>query len=472
MSTATDAITRWATAHTPAHRPRRGARPRALGPTGGLVLLSSIAVTLLAASSALTPLYGVYQREWGFSPITTTVVFGVYALAVLAALLVFGTVSDYVGRRPVLVAALAAQAAAMVVFATAGSVSALLAARVVQGVSTGAALGAIGAAMLDIDRSRGAFANSFAPPMGTAAGALVSGLIVQFLPAPTHLVYLLLLVVFTVQLLGVAVLPETVGRKPGALAGMIPEVRLPRAARRPVAVAAPVLFAVWALAGFYGSLGPALTRTLVHSDSVVYGGLSLFALAGAAGLSVLVLREAATRTVLVLGVLALIAGVAVTLVSIGSGAGGTASAIGFFAGSALAGFGFGGGFQGGIRLVIPQAAPHERAGLLSLLYVVSYLGMGVPSVLGGVLVVHGGGLLDTARGYGTAVIVLAGAALAGLLLSGRAAVTEAVGDGGPRAVPAHGPAPVLADAAGAARADAAGAADAVTHAVPGSVRGS
>jgi MFS family permease len=394
-------------------------RRRAPGPTASLLLLASIIVSLLAASSAPTPLYAIYQHEWGFSPVTTTVVFGVYALAVLAALLVFGKVSDHVGRRPVLAAALVGQAAAMIVFAQAGSVTALMAARVVQGVATGAAIGAIGAGMLDIDRGRGALANSFAPPVGTATGALASGFVVQYLPAPTHLVYLLLLGVFVLQALGVAVLPESVTRKPGALASMAPEIRLPRAARGPVAVAAPVLFAVWALAGFYGSLGPAITRDLVHSNSVVYGGLSLFVLAGAAAVAVLLLREAPTRTLMVTGVIALIAGVALTVVSIGSGAGGTGPSVGFFAGSAIAGFGFGSGFQGSIRLVVPVVEAHERAGVLSLLYVVSYLGMGVPAVIGGLLVVHGGGLLDTAREYGAAVIVLAAAALVALLAGRR-----------------------------------------------------
>ncbi|MCL2555264.1 MAG: MFS transporter [Actinomycetia bacterium] len=390
-----------------------------MGPTASLVVIASLLVTFLAASSAPTPLYAVYQQEWGFSPITTTVVFGVYAVAVLAALLVFGKVSDHIGRRPVLLAGLAGQIAAMAVFSTAGSVTALMAARVVQGIATGAAFGAMGAGLLDVDRNRGAVANSFAPPLGTASGALASGIVVQYLPAPTHLVYLLLVGVFVLQAVGVALLPETVSRKPGALASMAPEFRLPRAARRPIAIAAPVLFAVWALAGFYGSLGPAITRSLVHSNSVVYGGLSLFVLAGAAALSALVLRNAPTRTVMTSGIATLVAGVALTLLAIGSGSGGTLSDIGFFAGSAIAGFGFGSGFQGGIRLVVPLVEPHERAGVLSLLYVVSYLGMGVPSVIGGVLVVHGGGLLDTVREYGAAVIVLAAAALAGLLLSGR-----------------------------------------------------
>ncbi|MFF0399751.1 MFS transporter [Streptomyces sp. NPDC005248] len=416
----TDNPVRRSRAH-PAHR-RRG-----LGATASLALLASIIVSLLAASSAPTPLYAIYQQHWGFSPITITVVFGVYALAVLISLLVVGKISDHVGRRPVLLAALSAQAVAMVIFATAGGEGALLAARVVQGVGTGAALGAIGAGMLDIDPRRGGFLNSFAPALGTAGGALISGLIVQYLPVPTRLVYVVLLGVFVLQALGVLALRETVSRKPGALASMAPEIKLPKAARTPVAIAAPVLFAVWALAGFYGALGPAIIRTLVDSTSVVWGGLPLFVLAGSAGLAVLVLRGTSTRTVMLLGAGALVTGVTITLVSIGSGTGGASATTGFFVGSAIAGFGFGSGFQGGIRMVMPQTQPHERAGVLSLLYVVSYLGLGVPAVIGGVLVVHGGGLLQTAREYGIAVIVLTVAALVGLLLSGRRAEPAAAG---------------------------------------------
>ncbi|WP_426570177.1 MFS transporter [Streptomyces canus] len=392
---------------------------RTLGPVASIGLLSSILVSLLAASSAPTPLYAIYQQHWGFSPITITVVFGVYAVAVLLSLLVLGRISDHVGRRPVLLTALLAQAAAMVVFVTADGVNALLAARVLQGVSTGAAVGALGAGMLDIDPRRGGFLNSFAPAIGTASGALASGLIVQYLPAPTHLVYLVLLGVFVLQALAVLALRETVSRKPGALASLAPEIKLPKSARTSVAIAAPVLFAVWALTGLYGALGPALTGTLVHSTSVVWGGLPLFVLAASAGLAVVVLRGTATRTVMLLGSGALIVGVVITLLSIASGPGGALSATGFFVGGAISGFGFGSGFQGGIRMVIPQVEAQERAGVLSLLYVVCYLGLGVPAVIAGVLVVHGGGLVQTAEEYGIAVIVLALAALAGLLLSGR-----------------------------------------------------
>jgi MFS family permease len=397
-----------------ARRRAQGGPGARLAGTPALVLLASLIVSLLAASGAPTPLYDVYQQRWGFSPVTTTVVFGVYALAVLASLLTLGRLSDYTGRKPVLLAALAVQAASLVVFATAGGVGALLLARVIQGLGTGAALGAIGAAMLDIDRERGALANAMAPGLGTGSGALLSALFVQFLPAPTHLVYLALIAVIAAQAAGVALLRETVtaGRVPAS--ALVPEVRLPRSVRGPVLAAAPVLFAVWALAGLYGALGPSLVRALTGSSSAVLGGVSLTVLTAPAVASVYLLRKAPARAVMLAGIAALVAGVAITLVALGPWVSGTAPAWLFFAGTAVSGAGFGSGFQGGIRTVVPAAAPRERAGVLSLLFTVSYLGMGVPAVAAGFLAVHGAGLTGAARDYGAALIVLAALALAAL----------------------------------------------------------
>ena len=151
-------------------------------------------------------------------------------------------------------------------------------------------------------------------------------------------------------------------------------------------------------------------HALTGSGNVVLGGLSLFVLAAAAVISIILLRGAAARTVMLTGILALITGVAVTLLALS-----LKSPAVFFAGTAISGAGFGSGFQGGIRTVVPRAAAHERSGVLSLLYVVSYLGLGLPAVAAGFLVVHGGGLTGTTRYYGAAVILLAALALLGLL---------------------------------------------------------
>jgi MFS family permease len=384
------------------------ARPGTLPARAAFALQVSILVLFLASSSAPTPLYAIYESTWGFSPITVTVVFGVYALAVLTSLLTVGSLSDHIGRRPVLFAAIVVQATAMVVFATAGGVPELLLARVVQGLATGAAIGALGAGLIDLQKAKGTIANGVAPVVGTATGALGSSLLVQYLPAPTRLVYLVIFTVLLMQAVGIVLMAETATPKAGALASLRPEVGLPAGARRPFLLAAPVLIAAWALAGFYLSLGPALAGLVAGSHSVVLGGLAVFALAGSGALTVLLSRTTPPRTVMFFGTVALIIGVGTTLLAVDH-----RSAAGFFAGTALAGVGFGAGFQGGLRTVLPFAALHQRAGVLSTTYVLCFLAMGLPAVGAGVLVTHVG-VLSAAREYGVVVMALAGLALLGM----------------------------------------------------------
>src|SRR5262245_18302621 len=400
----------------------RPARPR-LSAGASFYLLASIVVTLLASSSAPTPLYPVYQAEWGFSAITTTVVFGAYAIAVLAALLIVGSLSDHIGRRPVLIDALLAQDATMWVFATATGFRQLLTARVVQGLVTGAAIAAVGAALLDLDRVRGTVANAVAPMFGTGFGGLLGGVFAQFLPAPTRLVFIVMSVVFLAQAAGVLLMPETTPGQKGALASLRPEIGLPRAARGPMLVASPVLFAVWALGGLFLALGPGLARLTVHNGSNLLGGIIVLVMGVSAAATVFLARNAPPVRMMRSGIVALIVGVAICLLAIT-----LPSSVIFFASLVLAGVGFGATVQGAIRTVLPAAQPHQRAGLLSLLYVVSYLGLGVPAVLAGVLVVYGGGLRTTALQYGTAVIALAAIALAGLR---RASTQSTVSSGAP-----------------------------------------
>ncbi len=377
-----------------------------LPPTGAFLLLASLTVSFLAGSSAPTPLYGVYMAEWSLTPLRVTVIFGIYALAVLVALLVAGRLSDYLGRRPVLLVATLAQAVTMILFVTATSVTGLLVARVLQGLTTGAALGAIGAGMMDLDKTRGTVANAVAPPFGTATGALVAGVLVQFLPFPTHLVYVVFGLVFIVQAFGLLLMKDSIEPRGGVLASLKPKLALPRATREPLLLATPVLIAVWALAGFYGALSPLLVKGMLGVNTPLVGGLALFVVATFGGLSVLVLHQRESREMMMLGAASLIAGVAVTAVAVSE-----ASIALFFAGSMLAGVGFGTGFQGAVRTVVPLAAPHERAGVLSIIFIISYIAMGVPAVAAGWMIARHGNLIATAQLFAAVIMALAATAL-------------------------------------------------------------
>ena len=386
------------------------ARPR-LGQRAAFGLLASAALTLLASSSVPTPLYATYQARWGFSDLTVTVIFGVYAVAVLASLLVFGSLSDHVGRRPLLLAGLGMQVPVMLLFAFAGDLDVLLAARVLQGLATGAALGAIGAGLVDLHPARGPVANASALMAGTASGSLLSALFVQLLPAPTELVYLFLSAVFFLQAVGVALIGETSARIPGARAALAPRLALPSQVRGALFVAAPVLVAVWTLGGFYASLGPSLAQLVAGDHSMILGGAALFLLAGSGSLTVLRFHHIEARRLALLGALAIIVGSALLLAGVAE-----RSLALFTLGIFPAGAGFGAGFQGGLRTVVAKAEPHERAGVISLVYVISYLSLGLPAIVAGTLVVDSS-LPQVAEELGAAVIALATATAGGLAWS-------------------------------------------------------
>ncbi|MCT9934240.1 MFS transporter [Planotetraspora sp. A-T 1434] len=387
--------------------------------TAGFWLLGAALLILMCAAGAPTPLYRVYQEHWGFSAMTLTAVFAVYAVALLLALVTVGGLSDYVGRRPVLAVALVVEAVSMGMFLTAGGVGTLLTARVLQGLATGTATAVISATLVDLQPLRnprlGALVNSVAPTVGLAAGALASGLLVQYAPAPTTLVFAAFLAAFVLLAAAVTLLPETVSRRPGALASLRPRVAVPRQARVPFVAAAPCLVATWAMGGLYLSLGPSLAAGVLHVQNHAVGGLVVATLTGAGALASLLLRDRAPGPVMGWGAVVLATGTALTLVALAA-----TSIPGFLLSTAVAGFGFGAAFLGAFRSLALLAGPSERAELFAAMYVVSYLAFSVPALIAGAAV-RSLGLSATTAAYGSVVIVLAlGAALLRLLSARRA----------------------------------------------------
>lgn len=379
---------------------------------------TSVLVVLIAASSAPSPLYPVYQQMWGFPPVVLTVIFAAYVLALLAALLTAGSLSDHLGRRPVLLAALGLEILAMVVFVTAGGPAALVAARVLQGLATGVAIGALGAYLIELEHAvrpgLGTVLNGAGPALGLAGGAVASSLVVAAIPGAVHLVYVAILVVLVLQAVATALGPETTGRRPGALASLAPRVSFPPTTRRAALWVLPAAAATWSLGGLILSLGPSLVRSMTGPDAVVLTGLIIAALTGTGGITTLLLGRVRPERVLGLGMAALLAGLATTLVALSIGSVGL-----YFAATVVAGVGFGAGFLGVLGTLLPQTAPHQRAGLLSAIYVVSYLANSVPAVVAGALAGKVG-LIPTALGYTGMVMTLAMFVLIGLAVRTRA----------------------------------------------------
>ncbi|KJZ33964.1 MFS transporter [Pseudomonas sp. B21-040] len=372
-----------------------------------------LAITLLsflAASTAPTPLYRLYQEQMHFSAATLTLIFGVYALSLLAALLTVGSLSDYLGRKPVIFTAVVLNALAMLLFIYADSVTWLISARVLQGFATGMATAVLSATLLDTDRQQGPLINSVAPLIGMALGGMGCGLLAEFAPAPLHLTYWLLLVLFALQALYSWRLPESVSRQAGAWASLRPTLHVPVQARPTLWRVLPLNTATWALGGFYASLAPSLVRAATGSTSNLIAGSTVAALTLTGALMIFTLRNRPAALALRLGASLLPMGIVLVLLGVHS-----ASLSLFFLGTLVAGCGFGAGFLGAVRSLVPLALPHERAGLMSAFYVLSYLAFCLPSLLAGNLI-RAFGLVATTDGYGLILIVLSVGALLALML--------------------------------------------------------
>jgi Major Facilitator Superfamily len=368
---------------------------------------------LFFASAAASPLYRVYQAQFRFSAITLTAVFAVYVLVLMATLLFFGSLSDYLGRLPVIAVALVVSAAACGVFLAAHSVGALYAGRSLQGLATGLASGPIGAALIDLQPSgsqRAPVVTSAFSTLGLALGALITSALVQYAPAPTHLIWWALLAIFVAGIVALLAVPEPGSKRPGVLASMRPHISVPRQARATFAGAVPCFIAGWALGGLYLSLGPSLAAEATASPNLLWGGLVIFLLTGVGTAAALVLRGISPRAAMLTGCLFLLAGVLVTFFAIA-----TTSSAGFLAGTAVAGLGFGPAWLGAFRMTTALAAPAERAGLLAAIFIVAYLAFSVPALVAGVATTRFG-LHSTAVAYAASLAVLVAVAVGVLLL--------------------------------------------------------
>jgi predicted MFS family arabinose efflux permease len=384
--------------------PAQDTTRRTLSPTPAYALVASIVGLSLFASITPSPLYGTYRELWGFSPLVLTLVYATYAFGVLATLILAGRVSDDVGRRPVLLVALGTLMLTTLVFMTAGSVGWLFVARGLQGLATGLALGAASAAMLDLhprrDPAAVGLANGVLSAGGIGLGMLASATIVELLPAPRVLPYVLLLVLFAIAFAGALLMPEPVAeRSRPRLTPQRPSIPAP--VRRPFVLAALAVTSSWSIGGLFFSLGPQLSATLFHSGDHLVAGIGVFLLAGAGSVAQLVCGRSRPWAGAVAGSIALSLGMLMIVAAAASG-----SAALFVAGSLIGGAGFGVAFLGALRALSAVIPPGHRAAVMSAFYIVAYGALSLPAILAGVLVTPLG-LEPTFEIFGAVVAALA-----------------------------------------------------------------
>ncbi|MFF5705149.1 MFS transporter [Streptomyces sp. NPDC012794] len=358
-------------------RMRRGWRQCVLG--------GAVFAVCMAGTTLPTPLYGLYQEKFGFSELTVTVVYAVYAFGVIGVLLLAGNASDTVGRRPVLLAGLGFAAASAGCFLFATGLGWLYAGRLLSGLSAGLFTGAATAYVIESappgGGGRATFVATAANMGGLGCGPLLAGLLAQYAPRPLHLpftVHLALVAASVAVLLG---LGETVRQRRPAYGVRPRRPGLPPPVRPVFGPAATASFVGFALFGVFTSVSPAfLARSLgVHNHAVSGLVVALAFFASTAGQ--LVVGRVGARRSLPLGCAGLLAGLALlagalywdllVLVVLSALVGG--------AGQGLA-------FRGALSVVARASPDDRRAAVISTLFVVAYAGISVPVIGVGVLV--------------------------------------------------------------------------------------
>lgn len=381
------------------HAPRQTRDPSGPGPAGSpsvtgrkapaaprqvaFWLLALVLTVTMLGTTLPTPLYDIYQSRWHFSPAMVTVTFAVYAAAVIATLLLAGRSSDQAGRRPVLAAALGASAVSTLVFILAPDVGALIAARIVSGLSAGLMTGTATATLTELvpaSASRRASLVATAANMaGLGLGPLVAGLLAQYAPDPTTLVFEVYLAVLAVAALILLLVPETVRvrtRPAVRFAGL----GIPERGRGEFIAAGVATFAAFALLGLFSSLVPGFIAGQLHQSShAVQGAVVFLLLAVGAATQVAVARFSSGRVIL--------AGLSLFLAALGLIVAALAlSGMGLFlAGTVAGGVAVGAIFLGSLATANRLAPADRRGQALSAFFVVCYSGLIIPVVGVGVL---------------------------------------------------------------------------------------
>ena len=350
---------------------------------GAFWLLAAVFAAAMLGTTLPTPLYVIYQAQWHFSAAMVTVIFAVYAAAVLATLLLAGRSSDQAGRRPVLAAALGVSALSTVAFIVAPDAGVLLAARILSGLGTGLMTGTATAMLTELAPAsahrRASLVATAANMGGLGLGPLIAGLFAQYAPHPTTLVFEVYLAVLAAAALCLLVLPETVSPRQRPVlrfAGL----GIPERGRGQFIAAAGAAFAAFALLGLFSSLVPGFIGGVLHQGSHAVQGAAVFLMFAVGTVTQVALFRLPSRRVVLAGLGLFLAALALILTALQQAALGL-----FLAGTVTAGVAVGAIFLGSLATANQLAPPERRGHVISAFFVACYAGLIIPVVGVGIL---------------------------------------------------------------------------------------
>lgn len=342
-----------------------------------LLILSGVA---LGVSGVPAPLYGIYETTWHLSPLSTTIVFAVYAVAALAAVLVSGRISDVVGRKPVLLGALVALIVGLGLFLMAENIVLLLVARAIHGAAVGSIVVAAAAALLDLRPGHGLRSGQLsgvAFNVGMTVAIVGSAVLAQYAPHPLRTPYAVVAVVCAIVGVGVLCLQEThTTRTAGPI--RISKPTVPPQIRSDFWFSALGAMASWSVLGVLLSLYPSLAAHQTHIDNLLFAGGVVGATAFSAALAQLAATKVPAYRAAIIGDVGMAVALLITIPVLA-----LHSWPLVLVAAVLLGATFGLGFGGSLRHLSHVVPADQRGETMSAFYLLAYTAMAVPTLLAG-----------------------------------------------------------------------------------------
>jgi MFS family permease len=373
----------------------------------------AVALTFLALAAFTTvpsPLYALYQARDGFSEFMVTVIYAAYAIGVIGALALAGHLSDWYGRRRLLIPAAGLAMVSAIVFLTWKSVPGLLLARVLSGISIGAAASTATAYLAELHavhrpNAAGTRAQITATTVnmgGLGVGALIAGLLAQWVGHPLTVPYVVFLIATFLAAIAVALSPETREAVKPRPRYRPQRASVPAEARGEFYAAALSAFVVFSAMGLFAGLSGLFLVVALHHPSHALAGATLFAVFSAGVVAQLATMTWPLPRTLAAGMAVMVVGLAATVTAVWLS---TPSLALFILGGAVTGAGGGAIFKGAVGTVIRIARPESRAEALTGLYLAGFIGLSVPIVGTGVALAEGVSPRVTLLGFAIAVSI-------------------------------------------------------------------
>jgi MFS family permease len=376
----------------------------------GFVLVAYAFLATMIGTTLPTPLYPLFEQRYSFGELMVTVIFGVYAFGVIAGLLVFGNLSDEIGRKPVLLIGLAFSAASAFLFVFAGSLVPIFAGRIASGLSAGVFTGTATAMLVDLApggrRRLASFVAVIVNLGGLGLGTLLAGLLADYCRSPLRLPFIVDLGLLAPALFGLLMTPETVQRTAFRL--RLQRLKVPTEVRGVFIRGAAAGFGSFAVAGVFSSVAPVFLGQILGRTSHALAGTIVFILFSASIVGQLVVSRLSDRRALVSGCVLLVGGVALLALALG-----IESLAALVAAASVVGLGQGLVIGAGLAAINQRAPVEHRGETASSFFVVMYVGLSLP-VIGVGVAAHVFSLRTAGIGFSAAVAVLVLAVLASL----------------------------------------------------------